>query len=51
VIVPENSSNVPRTLETMRWRTENPTVEWTVSMTQVPAVNAGKVAVVMEAPE
>jgi len=26
-------------------------VEWTVSMTQVPAVNAGKVAVVMEAPE
>jgi hypothetical protein len=35
----------------MRWRTENPTVEWTVSMTQVPAVNVGKVAVVMEAPE
>lgn len=52
VILPENSSNVPRTLDTTRWRTEKPTVEWTVSMTQVPAVNAGSVVVaaVIETP-
>lgn len=52
VIAPVKSLKVPRTLLTMRWRTEKPTVEWTVSMAQVPAVRLGRVAVavVMKTP-
>ena len=37
-LAPLNVPKVPRTLLTIRWRTENPMDEWTGSMVHVPAL-------------
>ncbi len=40
VIAPEKSPNRPRTLPTIRWRTENVMEEWTGSIVHVPGVRS-----------
>ncbi len=47
VIAPLNVSKLPRTLLTMRWRTEKPMVECTGSMAQVPVLRPVLTAAVM----
>jgi hypothetical protein len=53
VIVPLKVSNLPRTLLTIRWRTENSIDEWTGSIAHVPTLSgvvAIAIAVVIACP-
>jgi hypothetical protein len=47
VIVPSNLANEPRTLLTIKWRTEKPTFEWIGSMAHVPETKPGTLTAVV----